>query len=214
MIQKKCECGHSRSRHASTGSRVCWEAMYRKICACLGYKPKRLRRVRVAKPIARKSQQKRTKRPRKQRKASLGAARRTLWDYFSTYVKERDGKTCITCPNPEAPEGEQIQAGHMFTAGHHSAVYYDPMNVHSQCSTCNCGHRGRNALYVERFIERYGIDQFRELAHRATAIKKWTMPEVRELIEALKRGGAEFEMFWAERYVVASLRAELARVTE
>jgi hypothetical protein len=43
----------------------------------------------------------------------------------------------------------------------------------------------------------------RRLARMAGGIKRWTAPEMRELLEALERGGADYECLHAERYGLA-----------
>ena len=140
---------------------------------------------------------KRRKKPAKQRKTTLGAAKRTLWDYFARYIKGRDGNQCFTCD--AHAEGAYLHAGHLFSRSI-GATLYDPLNCHSQCAGCNRGRRGNIPEYVSRFMSRYGGGQFTRLTNKARQIKQWTMPEVRELTEALKRGGADFEAFYMERY--------------
>jgi len=146
---------------------------------------------RSVKPIARRT------RPRKQRKGKLGAAKRTLWNYFARYVKDRDGNECFTCDR--WAEGSSLHAGHLFTRARGSMLY-EPKAVHSQCAACNRGRRGNIPEYTLRFIDKYGVEEFQRLARRATQEKHWTEPEVRELIEALRVGGAEFEMLYAEKH--------------
>lgn len=136
-------------------------------------------------------------RPARERKTSLGAAKRTLWSYFAAYVKNRDGNQCFTCP--AIVSGVYLHAGHMFSR-RHSATIYDPKNCHSQCSACNRGRRGNTPEYVARFINKYGVREFERLANKAREFRQWTLPEVRELIAALRRSGADFEILYAEKY--------------
>lgn len=154
--------------------------------------PKPLRREKAPKRIARNC------RPRRRRKTSLAAARRTLWRYFAAYVKARDGNVCFTCDQPA--EGVYLHAGHLFTQGQHKAVIYEPKNCHSQCASCNRGHRGKTAEYTLRFIDRYGVEEYLRLTALAAATKAWTRPELQELTAALRRGGADFELLYAEKY--------------
>lgn len=156
--------------------------------------------IRRRKPIARSSKPiARGKAPRRQRKTSLAALKRKLWTLFSAYVKERDGNVCISCP-ATGLEGSGWHAGHMFPAGAHAVIKFEPKNVHSQCFRCNINLGGNGAAYAERFIERYGIAEFQRLSALSRHMKQWRAPEIEELIAALERGGADYEAFYAERY--------------
>jgi hypothetical protein len=150
---------------------------------------------RSSKPIARNS------RPRRQRKSSLACLKRKLWSLFSSYVKERDGNVCFSC-GASGLESHGWHAGHLFPAGAHGIIRYEPKNVHSQCYRCNINLGGNGAAYSDRFIEVYGIEEFRRLSALSRTIKQWRAPEVEELIAALKRGGADYEMLYAERHAV------------
>ncbi len=156
--------------------------------------------IRRSKPIARSSKPiSRKVRPRRQRKTSLAALKRKLWLLFAAYVKERDGNSCISCP-ATGLEGHGWHAGHLFPAGAHAVIKYEPKNVHSQCFRCNINLGGAGAAYTVRFLDKYGVDEFNRLSRLSTKIKQWRAPEIEELIAALKRGGAEYEMFYAEKY--------------
>jgi hypothetical protein len=89
----------------------------------------------------------------------------------------------------------------MFTAGAHSLIRYHPLNVHSQCYRCNINLGGNGAAYAERFMDRYGLGQFRALCSlKGRSTKQWRAPEVEDLIAALKRGGGDYERLYLERY--------------
>lgn len=154
--------------------------------------------MRFPKP-ARKSKPR--KRLRRQRKTSLAALKRKLWAEFSAYVKARDGNVCISCGRGGL-EGSNWHAGHLFSAGAHSLIRYHPKNVHSQCFRCNVNLGGNGAAYANEFWKRYGMDEFTRLFNLGRHIKKWTAPEVRDLIDALTRGGADYECLYAERYLL------------
>lgn len=153
--------------------------------------------ARSSKPIARRT------RPRRERKTPLATLKRKLWCAFAAYVKERDGNTCFSC-GATGLEGQNWHAGHLFQAGQFAIIRYEPKNVHSQCGRCNVWLRGNVARYTARFLDKYGIEEFRRLDALSRRMKQWRAPEVIELILALKRGGAEFEMFYAERYGLAA----------
>lgn len=141
----------------------------------------------------------RKKRPRKQRKTNLAALKRKLWSLFAAYVKERDGNTCFSCGRGGL-EGSGWHAGHLFPAGSHNVIRYDPKNVHSQCFHCNCNLGGNGAAYTARFLEKYGMPEFERLNRLSTKLKPWRAPEIEEMIAALKAHGAVYEGFYMERY--------------
>ena len=95
--------------------------------------------------------------------------------------------------------GVDWHAGHLITR-RKGSVIYDPANVHSQCSYCNRHLKGNAAEYAYRFIQKYGREKFDSLLLRSRQIKPWKANELRELIEALQRGGADFECLYEEKY--------------
>lgn len=155
--------------------------------------PKPVRAPRVPKRIARKS------RPRRERRTTLAALKRKLWVLFSRYVKDRDGNTCVSCGRGGL-EGPGWHAGHLFPAGSHNIIRWEPKNVHSQCFHCNCNLGGNGAAYALWFIDKYGSEEFVRLSKRAQIIRPWRAHEVQDLIAALEKGGADYEMLYAERY--------------
>lgn len=140
-------------------------------------------------------------RPRRVRKTPLATLKRKLWALFSAYVKERDGNTCFSC-GASGLEGHGWHAGHLFPAGAHGIIRYEPKNVHSQCYRCNINLGGNGAAYTARFIDRYSFEEFKRLSALSRELRQWRAPEVQELIDALKRGGADYEMLYAEKYGV------------
>ena len=156
--------------------------------------PKPKHRAKPRRAIRRKA------RPRRARRTSLAALKRTLWQHFASYVKARDGNVCFTC-GAKGLEGGNWHAGHGIRKGGHAAVMYDPKNVHSQCGACNIWRAGNTAEYMARLIDRYGYDEWLRLIRRSRTTKLWKAPELRELIAALERGAAEFECFYYSKYL-------------
>jgi hypothetical protein len=133
----------------------------------------------------------------KKRRSPLKIAQDRLWDHFRAFVKARDGNTCFSC-GQEGLEGSNWHAGHMFPAGGSNILRYHALNVHSQCYRCNINLGGNGAEYASRFLEVYGVDQFAYLSEVKKQQKQWREPDIRELIEALKKGGADYELKYAE----------------
>lgn len=156
--------------------------------SCPGYSPKR--------PPPK------NKLPRGHRKSDLGAAKRTLWARFSDYVRARDGRTCFTCDKVATDEdvrAGKLQAGHMFP-GRTGALLFDPLVVKSQCASCNKGKNGMTAVFIARYIALHGIEQFELVVKRTSREKQWRTHEIRELIEALKQGPAQYEALYEQKH--------------
>jgi hypothetical protein len=149
--------------------------------------------VRRSAPIAR------TSKPRKKSLKPLPKVRDRVWKQFAAYVKERDGNTCFSCRKPGLV-GQNWHAGHMFPSGNNSVIRYEPKNVHSQCGRCNCWLGGNGAAYVAHFLEVYGLAELQRIQAKRGQEKTWTRVELEEMGAALKRGGADFECWYAERY--------------
>jgi hypothetical protein len=177
-LMPKCQCGHSHRRHFLDGTPTSCRR-----CTCTEYRAKR--KVRS------------DKKPRGMRESDVGKAKRTLWKKFAAYVKARDGNQCFTCDR--YAEGGSLQAGHMFP-GRTGALLFDPLVVFSQCADCNGGERGRTAVFVDRYIKRFGIEQFQAAVARTSRDKQWRTHEVRELIAAINRGGADYEALYMEKH--------------
>jgi NinG protein len=137
----------------------------------------------------------------RKRKTTLAQLKRQLWGLFALYVKERDGDTCITC-GKAGLIGQSRQAGHWIRKDRHASVAYDPKNVHVQCNGCNGpGGRGMPHAYAAEIIRRYGQAEFDRLVNRARVTHEFKRWEIEELIAALRKGGAEYEMLYYSRYL-------------
>ena len=168
-------------------------------------KPPR-REAKPRKPLPRASKPiKRGSRPRKLRKTSIAALRRKLWELFAAYVKQRDGAVCFSCGDAITSPGNW-HAGHMFPQNGPQLVRWHPKNVHSQCGfKCNLTKRGNVAAYALRFIDVYGIDEFRRLSALARVSKQWKAHELEALIAALRSSGSEFELLYEQAHILPEL---------
>lgn len=102
---------------------------------------------------------------------------------FNKYIRERDGKTCISCDFKG--EGRQIHCGHYMSQGGNSALRFSETNCHSQCVQCNNYKSGNLANYRLRLIEKIGIDEVVRLETTKNT-KLWTVEELKEVIETYK----------------------------
>lgn len=128
----------------------------------------------------------------KKRKAEMKAELVTLSDYmkiaqqvFNSYIRERDKyKPCISCG---------AQAGkYTITAGHYhpstnKSVTFNEDNLHGQCwFNCNSSKSGNLIEYRKGLIERIGLERLEMLEIEARKQKKYTIPEIKELIKHYK----------------------------
>jgi hypothetical protein len=99
---------------------------------------------------------------------------------FNRYIRLRDkDQNCISCGSKL---GAKYDAGHYFSSGGHRAVTFDENNVHAQCVHCN-QHLSGNLLNYQLGIEkRIGADKLIELYEKAYLTKKFSVPELQEII--------------------------------
>lgn len=102
---------------------------------------------------------------------------------MSDYTRERDNFTCFTC----SKKGDKynMDAGHFFSRVY-KAILFTETNVHCQCYGCNKFKGGNWAEYYDRFIEKYGKEEFERLATAKHVLKKWTVEELLDKEEYFK----------------------------
>lgn len=117
----------------------------------------------------------------------------TLQDYlklaqqvFNKWIRQRDeGLNCISCNKPMRKGN--IDAGHLWSAGGHSNVRFNELNVNAQCSRpCNKDKAGDINNYRLGFVKRYSAEQLEELDKIANVTKKWSKDELKKLINEYK----------------------------
>lgn len=125
-------------------------------------------------------------------KSTLTSTKKRAWRYFSKYIRLRDAlKTtgninhckCFTCGRIESIKN--IDAGH-FVSRKFNSTLFDERNVNAQCAYCNVFLAGNQLEYRRQLIKLYGEGIDIEIEDKATETKKYTIPELEELIEELK----------------------------
>jgi hypothetical protein len=102
---------------------------------------------------------------------------------FNKYIRLRDnGLTCVSCGKPPLKKN----CGHYFSSGGHSNVRFDEDNCHLQCEHCNTYLSGNLLNYQIGIEKRIGAQKLLELHERAHVTKKWTIDELKEIIETYK----------------------------
>jgi len=106
---------------------------------------------------------------------------------FNKYIRERDkDKPCISCGKYTT-----LQAGHFYSAGHHSALRFEEDNVHGQCVRCNMYLSGNLNQYRINLEKRIGKERLHELDMKAQIYKrnrafKWDKFSLEEKIKYYK----------------------------
>lgn len=126
------------------------------------------------------------------KKAKLKADLMTLSDYtkilqqlVNKYVRMRDiGKPCISC---EKQITGKTDAGHLFSVGNYPSVRFDLRNLAAQCITCNQFNGGNIHEYRKNLIKKIGISDFEDLERKAHETRKFSIPEIKEMIEEFKQ---------------------------
>lgn len=102
---------------------------------------------------------------------------------FNKYIRLRDmGLVCVSCQQPP----KKKNAGHYFSQGGHSNVRFDEDNVHLQCEHCNTFLSGNLLNYQIGIQKRIGAQKLLELQERAHVTKKWSIEELKEIIQTYK----------------------------
>jgi hypothetical protein len=133
----------------------------------------------------------------KKKKAKAKQDLMTLSDYlklaqqvFNKYIRLRDkGQLCISCQ--KTPKKQN--AGHYFSSGGHSNVRFDEDNVHLQCEHCNTFLSGNLLNYQIEIEKRIGAEKLIELQTKAHIVKKWSIEELKEIINEYKQKVKQIE---------------------
>jgi hypothetical protein len=108
---------------------------------------------------------------------------------FNKYIRLRDkGNNCISCDKKALKEN----AGHMYSAGGHFNVRFDENNVHLQCEYCNTFLHGNLLKYRENLVKKIGYEAFEKLTVDSQLTRKFTVDELKQLIETYKQKIKDF----------------------
>jgi hypothetical protein len=126
----------------------------------------------------------------KQKKTKMQNDLKTTQDWlkeaqvvFNKFIRLRDvGLVCISCNLPP----KKKNAGHYYSQGGHSNVRFDEDNVHLQCEACNTYLSGNLLNYQIGIEKRIGAERLIELQGKAQIEKRWTVEEIKEIIQIYK----------------------------
>lgn len=114
---------------------------------------------------------------------SLPSLTKKAQEVFNAWIRKRDkDRGCISCGAPIT------EAGHYFSAGHHTALRFNEMNVNGQCTRCNCFLSGNLINYRKGLVKKYGETKVLMLENMADLrkVKKWSRFELEAIINEYK----------------------------
>jgi len=134
----------------------------------------------------------------KKSKAKMKNDLLTIQDYiklaqqtFNKYINLRDKKLpCISCGKPITG---RVNASHYFNANNHWNVRFNEFNVHSSCITCNQYLSGNLIEYRKGLINKIGEEQLTLLELEANKTRKFTIEELKEIINTYKQKIKQYE---------------------
>lgn len=104
---------------------------------------------------------------------------------FNTYIRLRDeGKPCISCGCSLA--NRKVDASHFYSVGAYPNLRVNEDNAHSSCIPCNQHKSGNIIEYMRRLPLRIGQERFEALNKARNVPRKYSIPELKELIEYYK----------------------------
>jgi hypothetical protein len=119
------------------------------------------------------------------RKLSRAGLIRKIDAAFSRFIRKRAADeygfcTCVTCG--VRLHWSEIQAGHWIKRGH-AGTRWDERNVYPQCPGDNLYKDGLQDVMGGHIMNLHGPETINELLRLKRTAKRWSMPELRELLD-------------------------------
>lgn len=100
---------------------------------------------------------------------------------FNKYVRLRDrDKPCISSGRPLTGK---YDCGHYYSTGAYPNLRFEEDNAHGQTVHDNRDKHGNLIAYREGLIQRIGMERFTALEQKKNTVRKYTISEVKELIQ-------------------------------
>ena len=114
---------------------------------------------------------------------SIPKLKKKAQQIFNLYIRLRDKDLpCISCN-----QFKELQAGHYYPTQGYDGLRYDELNVHGECSGCNCFDQSHLIGYGHNLYDRIGPNGIMLLQVKAGAYKrdghKWSRSELEEIIQ-------------------------------
>jgi NinG protein len=130
----------------------------------------------------------RPKRSKGHKAPTLAKLKKRAWALLSELVRRGNAKeggyeSCYTCG--AVKQWTELHAGHGI-GGRTGSVLFDEELIRPQCPGCNIFRHGQYGIFAAKLIKEHGMDWWEQKLASAKQIKKWTRPELEELIESYK----------------------------
>ena len=100
----------------------------------------------------------------------------------NNYIRLRDAElNCISC-NHDFKKGRQRHSGHYIPRSRSSLLRFNEDNLNVQCNICNDHLSGNVKEYRDGLILKIGLERVEYLEKNKTALRKWTVEELQEVI--------------------------------
>lgn len=110
---------------------------------------------------------------------------------FNKYIRLTSIPYCISCNKPLKGK---FDAGHYMNANNHWNVRFDERNVYGQCVHCNRDLHGNLIEYRYNLVEWFGEEWVNQLESDARKTRKFTIDELKEIIEKYKKKIKEIQV--------------------
>lgn len=115
----------------------------------------------------------------------LPKLKKKAWKIFSIWIRKSNADyrgyvQCFTCPAVLVWNSGEIHAGHFI----HDKQDFNEKNIHPQCQQCNYWKKGNIRVYAIRMVEKYGLEEVRELERLAAQMgNRYSRQELEEVIQ-------------------------------
>lgn len=122
------------------------------------------------------------------KKKSISKLKKAVWVEFSRYIRLKDSingyNSCYTCGDVR-PISE-LQAGHLLD-GRTNSILFEERAVFPQCYTCNCCKSGLKEVFIPKFIDEFGREEYDDLMRLKHQTRKFSVEELEEMKKHYKQ---------------------------
>lgn len=120
------------------------------------------------------------------KRESITSVGKKLDAVFSRYIRELDGWTCVRCGNSYEPGSQGLHCSHIFSR-RHKAIRWDERNSVAHCFACHAWYGGNPVEGGRWAVEYLGEETIDTLIRLKEQGRKWTVPELKELLAEFKQ---------------------------
>jgi len=118
-------------------------------------------------------------------KKSLSKMKKKAWAAFSKWYRQSHSDdngyaTCYTCG--VIKPWKELQVGHLLD-GRNNAILFEINAVRIQCPGCNLFKNGNKEVYIPKFIQENGWEEYDRLRRLKNTTVKYSISDYEEMIE-------------------------------